>query len=360
MNMDFKSSFKNKKVFLTGHTGFKGAWMSVWLSEMDAVVKGYALTAEQPSLYRMINTQLKNHQSVISDIRNKTRLEKEIFSFQPDFIFHMAAQPLVRESYTIPLETFEVNVMGTAHVLEAVKKLSKKCVVVIITTDKVYKNPENGKPFKEDDPLGGHDPYSSSKAAAEIITESYRLSFFHPDHYKEHKKSISTARAGNVIGGGDYAKDRIVPDIVKALQSGQPVTVRNPLAVRPWQHVLEPLSGYLTLAAAMSKEPQKFAGSYNFGPKLKDALPVETLLQQAIKNWGSGTYKTAKIKKAPHEAGLLKLDISKAAKELKWFPVWNAKEAIEKSVGWYKDSAMKNKLSFEFCLNDIKEYIKKR
>ncbi len=354
--MNFKSAFKNKKVFLTGHTGFKGAWMSVWLSELGAVVKGYALKAEEPSLYRMINTQLKNHQSVIADIRNKTRLEKEITSFQPDFIFHMAAQPLVRESYTIPLETFEVNVMGTAHVLEAVKKLSKKCVVVIITTDKVYKNPENGKPFKEEDPLGGHDPYSSSKAAAEIVTASYRLSFFHPDHYKEHKKSVSTARAGNVIGGGDYAKDRIVPDIIRALQAEKVVTVRNPLAVRPWQHVLEPLSGYLTLASAMSKEPKKFAGSYNFGPKLKDALAVETLVQQAIKNWGSGTYKTAKIKKAPHEAGLLKLDISKAAKELKWFPVWNAKEAIERSVGWYKKAQINKSSSYAYCINNIKEY----
>ena len=356
--MEFNSIFKNKKVFLTGHTGFKGAWMSVWLSILGANVKGYALKPDQPSLYKMIGKKLKNLQSVIADIRNKDRLEKEILSFRPDFIFHMAAQPLVRESYNIPLETFDVNVMGTAHLLEALRKLKKKCTVIIVTTDKVYKNNETGKPFKEEDPLGGHDPYSASKAASEIITASYRLSFFHPDHYKVHKKAIATARAGNVIGGGDFAKDRIIPDLIRAFATGKPVDIRNPKAIRPWQHVLEPLSGYLTLAAAMSKSPKKFSGSFNFGPHLKDALPVETLVTLALKNWGHGDYKIAKNQKPLHEAGMLKLNISKAKNDLKWIPVWNAKQAISKTISWYKNVVPNNNIAFEFCLKDISDFSK--
>lgn len=357
--MNFNTTFKNKKVFLTGHTGFKGAWMSIWLSELGANVKGFALSPERPSLYRLISDNLKNHTSVIADIRNKQKVAKEILDFNPDFIFHLAAQPLVRASYDIPLETFDVNVMGTAHVLDAVKQLKKKCAVVIVTTDKVYKNPENGVPFKESDALGGYDPYSASKAAAEIITDSYRLSFFNPLTYTKHKKSVASARAGNVIGGGDFAKDRILPDIIRALQLNMPVIVRNPSAVRPWQHVLEPISGYLSLAQAMTKNPVKFAGSYNFGPKFKDALPVETLVKLALKNWGSGNYQSAPKQKALHEAGLLKLNISKAAKELDWHPRWNAKTAIEKSVAWYKGNLNRNSESYQLCINTISEYINK-
>ena len=281
----FQNTFKNKKVFLTGHTGFKGTWMTIWLEILGAKVRGYALKPETPSLFNEVKKHLKID-SVISDIRDKKKLEEEILAFQPDYIFHLAAQPLVRESYKIPVETFEVNVLGTANVLDAVRNLKKECVVVIVTTDKVYENIEKDYAYKEADKLGGYDPYSASKAAAEIVTESYRQSFFNPIEFSKHKKSIATARAGNVIGGGDYASDRIVPDIFRSLSKGQIINVRNPKAIRPWQHVLEPLSGYLSLAASMKNEPQEFASAYNFGPKIKDVRTVEELVKQAIKTWG--------------------------------------------------------------------------
>ena len=355
--MNFNKTFHNKKVFLTGHTGFKGTWMTIWLEMLGAKVKGYALKPETPSLFNYVKDNLKI-ESVIFDIRDKKKLEKEILSFQPDFIFHLAAQPLVRESYRIPVETFDVNVMGTANLLDAVRLLKKECVVVIVATDKVYKNNESGKPFKEDDPLGGHDPYSSSKAATEIITESYRLSFFNPKEYSKHKKSIATARAGNVIGGGDYAEDRILPDIFRALSKSKIINVRNPKAIRPWQHVLEPLSGYLTLAAAMKKEPQKFATAFNFGPKIKDVYTVEELVKHSIKTWGKGNYIIENQKNAPHEAGTLKLNIKKAKKELHWKPKWNSDVAIEKTINWYKESLAKGNDKFGLCLKDIEEYLK--
>lgn len=354
--MHFRNTFKNKKVFLTGHTGFKGSWMSIWLSMLGAQVKGYALKPEKTSLYTQINEQLKKHQSVIADIRNRKKLEKEILDFQPDFIFHLAAQPLVLASYKNPVETFEVNVTGTANLLDAVKNLKKKCAVVIVTTDKVYENLEKNYTYKETDRLGGYDPYSASKAAAEIITNSYRQSFFNPYNYKTHKKTIATARAGNVIGGGDYAENRIVPDVYKALSKSQPVMVRNPQAVRPWQHVLEPLHGYLTLAAAMHKQPQKFATSFNFGPVKKDALQVWKLVSIAMLSWGGGVARLAREKKAPHEAGLLMLDITKAKKHLKWKPRWDSATAIDKTMSWYKNSLNKNCNVMALCLGDIKEY----
>lgn len=354
--MHFTNTFKNKKVFLTGHTGFKGSWMSVWLSMLGAEVKGYALKPEKKSLYNQINKQLKKHQSVIADIRNRKKLKEEILSFQPDFIFHLAAQPLVLASYENPVETFEINVTGTANLLDAVKILKKECTVLIVTTDKVYKNLEKNYAYKETDKLGGYDPYSASKAAAEIVTDSYRQSFFNPGNYNTHKKAIATARAGNVIGGGDYAENRIVPDIFRALSKSQPVMVRNPQAVRPWQHVLEPLHGYLTLAAAMHKQPQKFATSFNFGPRLKDTCVVEDLVKLAIKNWGSGKYKTPQQKGKYHEAGLLMLNINRAKQQLNWRPQWSAAMAISKTINWYKNSIRKKVDVIGLCLGDIKEY----
>ena len=348
--------WKNKKVFLTGHTGFKGSWMSVWLDLLGAKVKGYALESERLSLYNQINTRLQNHESVIADIRDKKRLEKEILNFQPDFVFHFAAQPLVRRSYEIPIETFEVNAIGTANLLNAVRLLKNECIVVIVTTDKVYENSEIGKPFSENDKLGGHDPYSASKAAAEIVTESFRLSFFHPSEYKQHKKSIASVRAGNVIGGGDYAEDRIIPDIFRALSKSKIIPIRNSKSIRPWQHILEPLSGYLSLAKAMKKDPLKFASSFNFGPQLNDELTVEQLVRLAIKYWGSGKFKSIQMKNAPHEAGLLKLNIDKAKNELKWEPKWNASEAIERTIKWYNNSLQKNSDKFDLCVKDIMDY----
>lgn len=329
--------YQNKRIFLTGHTGFKGSWLLYWLKMLGAEVKGYALAPENPhDLYHAIKGDTLC-QSVIADLMDLERLERELLDFQPDFVFHLAAQPLVRLSYEIPVETFATNAIGTAHVLDALRKLDKPCAAVLITTDKVYQNNEWDYPYRENDRLGGHDPYSASKACAELVIQSYQKSFFPLDRYEQHRKAIAVARAGNVIGGGDWAKDRIIPDIVRALQKGQPVTVRNPLAVRPWEHVLEPLAGYLLLGERLAQDPQRFSGAWNFGPYAEDTFTVEQLVQLALKTWGSGTYDKPELKNQPHEAGLLKLDISKAVAQLGWKPRWNAATAIAHTIQWYKD-----------------------
>ena len=331
-----KHSYKGKKVFVTGHTGFKGSWMLAVLKNLGAKVKGYALDPDgQTNLYDLLNGD-KLCNSVIADIRNKEKLDKEIHNFQPDFVFHLAAQSLVRVSYDKPVETFETNVGGTTYVLEAVRKLERQCSVVIVTTDKVYENRETWDAYKENDPLGGFDPYSSSKAAAEIVTASYRKSFFMPERFSYHRKAIASARAGNVIGGGDWAKDRIVPDLVRALSQNQTLTVRNPDSVRPWQHVLEPVCGYLLLGAKMQEDPHKFATAYNFGPLEADNLKVRELIEKGLEIWGSGSYKELPDLQAPHEAGLLRLDINKAMKELHWKPKWSSEKALQMTLNWYK------------------------
>ena len=354
--MQFEKAYKNKRVFVTGHTGFKGSWLCVWLQMLGAKVKGYALKPEKESLHNRIKSGLKID-SVIADIRNYERLKTEITSFQPDFIFHLAAQPLVRESYAIPVETFEINAIGTANLLDCLRSLKKKCICVIVTTDKVYHNIEKHYAYKEYDKLGGYDPYSASKAATEIVTESFRLSFFNPEDFSTHKKSVASGRAGNVIGGGDYAKDRIVPDIFRALSKGKSIEVRNPAAVRPWQHVLEPLNGYLTLAAKQWDSPKKFATSYNFGPKLNDTFTVGELVKKALKFWPGGKFKSANKGKHLHEAGLLKLDISKAKKELNWHPRWNSDKAIERTIVWYRNSLKSKTSPIGLCREDINEYL---
>ena len=351
------SAYRNKKVFLTGHTGFKGSWMSVWLSQLGAQVKGYSLKPENISLYGQIFKKLNNHQSVIADINNQKVLEKELIEFQPDFIFHFAAQPLVRYSYSNPIETFQTNVMGTANLLEAVRKMNRRCNVICVTTDKVYHNTEKKQPFKEEDALGGYDPYSASKAACEILIESYRLSFFNPADIKKHKTAIASARAGNVIGGGDYASDRIVPDIYRALSKSATIPVRNPNSVRPWQHVLESLLGYLLLGMHLQKDPQKFSTAFNFGPDKHDDLPVELLVKNSIVAWGKGGYEIIKAKDTLHESGYLSLDNSKTKKMLDWQPKWNAKQAIKKTITWYKKSLEENCDVIELCKKDIEEYL---
>jgi len=348
----FEHTYNRKKVFLTGHTGFKGAWLLNWLHQLGAEVKGYALDPdEKKSLYNVIKgNSLCN--SVIADIRNKELLIKEINDFQPDFIFHLAAQPLVRLSYEIPSETFEVNAIGTAHVLDAVRILEKPCSVILITTDKVYENMEWHYPYRETDRLGGYDPYSASKACAEIVISSYRNSFFNPNNFEQHKKSIASARAGNVIGGGDWAKDRIIPDIVSALSNNQDIIVRNPNAIRPWQHVLEPLSGYLLLGSKMVENPILYSGAWNFGPNVEDNLTVGELVAIAIKIWGEGASKNPNLKNEPHEAKLLKLDINKAVNELNWKPKLNATQAIKWTFEYYKNE----KNGLETINKQIKEY----
>ncbi|WP_281238840.1 CDP-glucose 4,6-dehydratase [Flavobacterium praedii] len=336
-----KNTYQGKKVFLTGHTGFKGAWMLKTLSLLGAEVKGYALAPQtKEDLFHLIDGETICT-SVIADLRDKQRLEEELVSFQPDFVFHLAAQPLVRLSYDIPAETFEVNVIGTANVLDAVRLLDKKCDVVLITTDKVYHNNEWIYPYRENDRLGGYDPYSASKACAELVIDSYRNSFFNIKNYDQHEKSIAVARAGNVIGGGDWSQDRLIPDIAKAFAFENPVVIRNPNSVRPWQHVLEPVMGYLLLGANLAVEPIKFGQAYNFGPHLPDALPVEEMLKLAIASWGKGEYIVEKVEGQPHEAGLLKLDISKAIAELKWQPKMNARQAVSMTMDWYSEFVQK-------------------
>ncbi|TMI62428.1 MAG: CDP-glucose 4,6-dehydratase [Bacteroidetes bacterium] len=347
------SFYKGKKIFVTGHTGFKGSWLCACLYTAGAQVKGYALAPDyQNGLYDLFSP-FNISESIIADIRDKEKLEKEIISFQPDFIFHLAAQPLVRRSYEIPAETFEVNVVGTANVLEAVKLLNNKCSVIVITTDKVYENKEKGNLFTEDDRLGGHDPYSASKAATEIVVQSFRDSFFDPSKYSQHQKGVASARAGNVIGGGDWSKDRIVPDIIRSLQQHKSIEVRNPRAIRPWQHVLEPLNGYLLLGYLLNEKPAAFAKAFNFGPQHYDHLSVKELVEIAIKAWGSGEWSDISDPSQPHEAELLKLDINRAENELGWKPIFSAKEAIEKTIEWYKQATDKQAT---FTFEQIRQY----
>ncbi len=356
--MNLGSVYKGKNIFVTGHTGFKGSWLIAWLHLLGANIKGYALAPENDfDLYPTIQGDLLC-ESVIADIRDKEKLKAEILNFQPDFIFHLAAQPLVIASYEYPVHTYEVNVIGTANVLDTLKYLAKPCVAVMVTTDKVYHNYETGQAYKEDDRLGGYDPYSASKAAAEIIIDSHRKSFFNPLNYQQHLKSISVARAGNVIGGGDWAKNRIIPDIIRALTNHEPVKVRNPDAVRPWQHVLEPLNGYLTLAAKQAESPIEFAEAFNFGPYLKDNLTVFEIVEASIDIWGSGNYYNKTAHDALHEAGLLHLDISKALTELAWSPKYEANVAIINTIEWYKqlNSNPDNIIEFTFC--QIQNYSK--
>ena len=282
-------------------------------------------------------------------------MESEVVAFQPDFVFHLAAQPLVRLSYKIPAETFEVNVVGTANVLDSVKLLQKKCSVVLITTDKVYHNNEWSYPYRENDRLGGYDPYSASKACAELLIDSYRNSFFNTKDYDNHLKGIAVARAGNVIGGGDWSKDRLIPDIVRSLMANKPVVIRNPNAVRPWQHVLEPVVGYLSLGMHLEKKTIDFAQAYNFGPQSEDALSVEEMVKAAIDSWGSGEYQIEQEANQPHEAGLLKLDISKVKSELNWTPKMNAQETVKFTLDWYKNYS-ENYIT-DFTLTQIKIFL---
>ena len=331
-----RNVYGGKKVFLTGHTGFKGSWLLKMLVLIGADVKGYSLapvTADDH--YCLLNGDLLC-KSVIADIRNREQLIAEITGYNPDFIFHLAAQPLVRLSYEIPAETFAVNAIGTANVLDAMRLLDRSCFAICITTDKVYHNNEWLYPYRETDMLGGFDPYSASKACSELVIDSYRNSFFNTAAFQTHRKAVAVARAGNVIGGGDWAKDRLLPDIARALGNGQTIIVRNPRAVRPWQHVLEPLAGYLRLGAALSQDPVAFSSAFNFGPLHNDAMTVEEMVKLAVIKWGEGAYESVSSADQPHEAGLLKLDISKARNLLHWEPEMTASNAVAATVEWYR------------------------
>ena len=347
-----RSIYKGKHVFVTGHTGFKGAWLIQILHEAGAVVKGYSLETETPhDLYATINGD-SLCDSVIGDIRDLKKLHHEITTFRPDFVFHLAAQSLVRRSYEKPVETWEVNVTGTANVLEVLRGIDYPCVCICITTDKVYENPEKGLPFKETDPLGGHDPYSASKAGSELVINSYRASFFSK---LGSLVKLASARAGNVIGGGDFAKDRIVPDFVRARKLGRTLNVRRPDAVRPWQHVLEPLAGYLILAAKIYETPDYYNEAYNMGPESNDVFTVQKLIEQAQGIWpGPETvFETEYV--GLHEAGLLLLDIEKAKRDLGFKPQWNAERAIRETIEWYRNNTETERVK---CLKQIRTYFR--
>lgn len=351
--VNLESIYKGKKVFITGHTGFKGSWLLTWLHSLEAIIKGYSLSPVNTfDLYNQIKGD-SLCESVIADVRDKEQLKKEILDFQPDFIFHLAAQPLVRLSYEMPLDTFEINTLGTAYVLDALRFLKKTCVAVMITTDKVYENKEWDYPYRENDRLGGYDPYSASKATAELVINSYRNSFFNLNCYESHRKAIASARAGNVIGGGDWSKDRIIPDLIKALQNNLPIEIRNPNSVRPWQHVIEPIGGYLLLGAKLSENPVKYSESWNFGPMQDDTFTVKDLVKKAIKVWGNGNYVMPILESQLHETALLKLDINKSINNLGWKPKWNAKEAIERTIEFYK---FKEENIYTVLSNQIKNY----
>ena len=354
-----KNFYQHKKVLVTGHTGFKGSWMVALLHHLGAEVTGYALAPEtHPSLFYVLegNTLCK---SVIGDIRDVVYLQNIVKKCQPDIVFHLAAQPIVRTSYELPAETFEVNVIGTANVLDAIRLLEKSCVAIMITTDKVYENNEGGQAYKESDRLGGYDPYSASKACAELVIDSYRKSFFNPEEYENHRKSIASARAGNVIGGGDWAKDRLFPDIVRALAINESIQIRNPKAVRPWQHVLEPLWGYLTLAKKIYMQPKNYVQAFNFGPYPQDVLTVKEMVEAAVNLWGKGDIVYPELKNQPHEAGLLALDIQKAGDLLQWKPKLNSMEALEFTLDWYKSFYEKNTYMLDFTMKQIINYINK-
>ncbi|WP_372757953.1 CDP-glucose 4,6-dehydratase [Mariniflexile sp.] len=345
--------WKDKKVFLTGHTGFKGSWLSLWLQSMGATVKGFALEPPtNPSLFIEANVA-ENMESVIGDIRDLDVLKESMVSFNPDILIHMAAQPLVRLSYTNPVETYTTNVIGTVNVLEAARSCVRLKAIVSVTTDKCYENKEWAWGYRENEPMGGHDPYSNSKGCAELVTSAYRNSFFHT----EGSASIASARAGNVIGGGDWADDRLIPDILRAFENGKPVIVRNPLSTRPWQHVLEPLSGYLVLAQNLYEKGDEFAEGWNFGPKDEDCKSVNWILDTMVNDWGNGASWELDKENNPHEAGFLKLDCSKAASLLKWHPKWPIEHTLNLIVNWHKEwKAGKNMKAV--CLAEIENYSK--
>lgn len=326
--------WQGKRVFLTGHTGFKGGWLSLWLQQLGARVTGYALPAPtQPSLFETARVA-EGMTSIIGDIRDGAMLANALREAAPDIVIHMAAQPLVRRSYVDPVETYSTNVMGTVHLLEAVRQCPTVRAVVNVTTDKCYENKEWVWAYRENEPMGGYDPYSNSKGCAELVSSAYRNSFFNPEKYAQHRVALATARAGNVIGGGDWAADRLIPDILKAYAQGQPVTIRSPRAIRPWQHVLEPLSGYLTLAERLYQDGATFAEAYNFGPRSDDTQPVEWIVRELAGLWGPGATWQIDAGEHPHEAHFLKLDISKAAHRLAWHPRLVLRQALQLTVDW--------------------------
>jgi CDP-glucose 4,6-dehydratase len=354
----YNGVFKDRKVLVTGHTGFKGSWLTILLNMLGAKVYGYSLEPPtNPSLYVEANLK-ETLVSCIGDIRDLSKISSFIREVKPDIIIHMAAQPLVRDSYKIPVETFATNVMGTVNLLESVRlNQGHKMVVVNVTTDKCYENREWHWGYRENEPMGGYDPYSNSKGCSELVTASYRNSFFNVKEYKKHQVALASARAGNVIGGGDWANDRLIPDFMRAISNKVNVNIRSPYAIRPWQHVLEPLNGYLTLAEKLFSSEGCYAEGWNFGPDDSDAKNVEWIISEICTQWGDGASYT--IDKSPqlHEANYLKLDCSKAKAELLWYPKWDIKKTLTSIVYWNK-AWLSGQQARTICENQIADFFK--
>lgn len=353
--MEIKPSWRGKKVFLTGHTGFKGAWLSLWLDSLGAEVTGYALRPPtEPSLFKLCRLD-RRFRSITGDVRDAARLKKALCAAKPEIVIHLAAQPLVLESYRSPAETYGTNVMGTVNLFEAVRRCGSVRAVLNVTTDKCYENTEYRRAYKEGEPLGGYDPYSSSKACSELVTSAYRNSFFNASDYKKHGVAVATARAGNVIGGGDWGADRLVPDLIRAALRGRKALLRCPRSIRPWQHVLEPLSGYLLLAERLYTDGSRYAGAWNFGPLPADAKDVEWLARRLFSAWPEAPGYVLDKGRRPHEARCLMLDSSKARRALGWEQRWDAGAAIDRTVSWikaYRDGGEMRGV----CLRQIREY----
>lgn len=359
MKLPDQRFWRGKRVFVTGHTGFKGSWLVAWLHDLGARVFGYALPPlTDPALFN--SARLAEHCEVDTqaDVRNAFRLEESLTNAEPEVVFHLAAQALVRTSYAQPRETFDTNVGGTLNLLEAVRKRGRPCAVVIVTSDKVYVDQEHGRPYRESDALGGRDPYSASKAAAEMVAASYRSSYFPPNRLAEHGIALATVRAGNVIGGGDWSLDRILADAVRSFSVGAPLSLRNPASIRPWQHVLDPLAGYLILAREMVENPSpQWCGAWNFGPSQDAEITVGELAAKFAEAWGGGAISDASDHRAPVETKTLRVNIEKAVSELPWRPVWNVEEAVRRTAAWYRlfyESPRESAL--RLCLADLRAY----
>lgn len=355
-----RSAFAGRSVLVTGHTGFKGSWLVLWLHQLGADVTGYALDPPTtPSNFELSGVSAVLRADHRGDLRDRDELERVVRASQPDVILHLAAQTTVLEGYAEPAETFSVNVVGSAVLLDAIRAVDRPCAVVMVSSDKCYANDESGRAFQEDDPLGGHDPYSASKAGTELVSAAYRASFFPPGELDRHGVAVATARAGNVIGGGDWTANGIVADIFRALEEDRPVALRRPLSIRPWQHVLEPLGGYLTLAMRLQgDDAASYAAPWNFGPQPGNEPTVRELTERLLARWGSGRWEDASHPDDPPEAGVLRLSIERARDRLGWSPRWDVAEAIDRTVAWYRRVADDAAAARMACLEDIDAYMR--
>lgn len=359
MDDTLRQAYAGRSVFVTGHTGFKGSWLAIWLHALGARITGYALPPPTaPSNFEAADVRVLLESHIEADIRDRDRLEAALRASRPDIVLHLAAQSVVRAGYEDPLETFSVNVMGTATLLDAIRSVGRPCAIVVVSSDKAYANDETGRPFEETDPVGGDDPYSASKGAVELVAASYRRSYFAPDRLAQHGIALATARAGNVIGGGDWTRDGVIADTVRAVLDHRSIGLRNPRAVRPWQHVLEPLSGYLALGRALSgAAAAQYCDAWNFGPLPEDDATVADLVQRFLDAWGTGSWEDQGDPSQPKEAHILRLAIGRSVARLGWKPRWRLVEAVERTARWYRAYSADPRSARDECLVDIADYL---